>query len=112
MRSLKQAKACAGELAVTVSSRLRINIAEHDLGNVVWQAISVWLDPTCGPCAGRGFNGGYDGPVMACKQCRGSGKRRGNTGKSDDERLLIDRLAMEIQEELQRFHGRAQGKLR
>lgn len=112
LHSLKAGKAAAGEMAETVCRRERLVFAVDALPGLVWQAISVWLDPTCGHCAGRGKSGGYDGPALRCTHCRGVGRRNGNTGKSDDERLFIDALAMELAAEMGRFFGRADARLR
>lgn len=114
LRSLREAKAAAAEVGADLGHRLRVELDTGDepFAALVWQSLSVWLDPSCGHCGGRGFNGGYDGPALTCRHCKGTRNRRGNTGKTHDERLFVDRLSMEIEAEMQRFHSAADSKLR
>ena len=92
MPSLKAGKAAALEMATSRTWGL----APAVIVELSWQALSAWLDPTCAPCDGRGFTGGYDGPQILCTHCRGTGSRRLQLGRSDAERRLAGWLAVQI----------------
>jgi hypothetical protein len=89
--------------------RLDSPVPVGDMRQVTWQAVSLFLDETCYHCDGRGFNGGYDGrPQLDCKHCIRyiRGKRHGFVGKSEAERVLINDVSMQIDEERGRFVSR------
>jgi hypothetical protein len=47
-----------------------------ELDQLVSDVVDAWLDRRCHRCDGRGFTGGYEGPVMRCRACNQSGNRR------------------------------------
>jgi hypothetical protein len=68
------------------------------LMHITGRVLDVFLDPTCPPCAGRGFNGGaHRGErQMICRACHGSGHRRDDVGHTPEERHLASRMLIEL----------------
>jgi len=66
---------------------------------VMGQVLDIFLDPTCHHCDGRGFNGGsHRGePQTICRPCRGSGNRRENIGKNEQQRAFGAHLLAQMQ---------------
>jgi len=104
LKSLKAAKAETRCMADDRAHRRGYDgLGSSELDNLAWQALSVWIDPRCAPCGGRGFTGGYDGqPQMTCRRCD-AGNRRGFAGRSDAERSFVEGIVTDIEEAMQRF---------
>lgn len=109
--NLPQAKAEMIRLAFKVADRHRLDVGAEDMQAVAWQALSIWLDPACSACGGLGTTGGYSGPQQRCSQCRGTKIRRGYSGKTVDESLLIARLGDVLTEAMAAFHSATAARL-
>lgn len=75
MLSLSSAREALRNYALIRMYRKNLDIDKHH-HDIVDDALDVWLDQRCDACCGRGFNGGYGAPVLNCRPCRASGKRR------------------------------------
>jgi hypothetical protein len=89
--------------------------AEHPEGHLeqlIGRTLSVWLDPLCRPCDGRGYTGGgrheNSGPRIRCAVCGETGKRKQNLGHNDGERAF----AGEMMDEMNRMCGVFVGQLK
>lgn len=76
MGSLEPAAAAAQRFALQRVARRNLHVDPVAIERVVKAALDVWLDQRCHACAGRGFSGGYGSPIISCRACRASGKRR------------------------------------
>lgn len=101
---LSAGKAEVMRIAMSLAERHRIMLDPDQAAAVTWQALSVWLDPTCGHCDGRGFSGGFLATKQRCRHCRGTAKRIMAVGDSVEEALLITRVVSAMDECMQRFH--------
>lgn len=104
LKSREAAKAEVRRMAASRAERRGADFGDH-LRDLAWQALSVWLDPRCSPCGGRGFNGGFGVPKIMCKHCEGSTSRRDAIGKTQAEGAFIRALVGDIEEALQRFES-------
>jgi hypothetical protein len=98
LTSLASAKQWIGELAVSLASAYPVPFDITDLMHLTGRVLDVFLDPTCPPCEGRGFNGGaHRGErQMICRVCHGSGHRRDDVGHTPEERHLASRMLIEL----------------
>lgn len=110
--TLPSAKAVVREWAQVRAIKFALDITDDGLRNLSWTALSVWLDPNCPSCSGRGFSGGYDGPTLRCGHCHESGKRRGYAGNSDAQRAFVEAIICRIESEVSAFQVETQGRLR
>lgn len=75
MKTLPQARRALGAFAIQHATRTRYMRDDSDVLVVSGRALQAFLDPLCGACGGRGFNGGMGDPVLLCHDCHGSGRR-------------------------------------
>jgi hypothetical protein len=112
MGTLVAAKTVVRRWASDRAARKGWEYEQDELHKVAWQALSVFLDPSCPQCTGRTFSGGYDGPQMRCGHCHATGKRRGFVGNTDAQRDFIEALIARIESSVCDFAAATQRKLR
>lgn len=107
LKSLPYAKQRLGTWGVARAAGKGLETPERDVRQLVGRALVAWLDPLCGKCEGRGFNGGYDGPKMMCHPCGNTGRRAQNLGASESERLFaadllahMDRMTANVEAQM------------
>ena len=114
LKSLPAAKEAIGKMAVFQATRRRFMRPDADALILAGRVIDVFLDPNCSHCEGRGFTGGGrhedSGPQVICRPCGGSGKRRANIGRDDEERKFgafllseLERMTSEVEISMARF---------
>jgi hypothetical protein len=112
MASLSAAKRVVNDFALVRAERYSLPMYDDECAKLAWQALSVYLDPSCSSCSGRGFSGGYDGPTLRCTHCRETGKRRGFVGNSDSQRAFVEALIGRIENEVNGFQVETERRLR
>lgn len=101
LKSLGQVKDELGRLACMRATKERFMHPDAEVLVIVGRVLDVFLDPTCSPCGGRGFTGGgrheESGPQVICRACKGTGNRRANLGRQQDEKDFAADLLGDMQ---------------
>jgi len=84
MASLAQTRTTLGRFAMMHAVRAKFNRPAEVVMQITGMALDVWLDPLCHHCEGRGFTGGFDGPMVFCHYCHHTGSRKTRLHKSED----------------------------
>lgn len=97
LTSLGSVKQSLGELALQQANLARFDLTEGVVRILAGKCLDVFLDPTCHPCGGRGFNGGgrheMAGPQVWCKHCHKTGRRRDDDlGRTPAENRFVHHL--------------------
>lgn len=98
LKSLAKVREELGRIACLRATKERFMQPDAEVLVLVGRVLDVFLDPTCSPCSGRGFTGGgrheESGPQIICRACKGTGQRRANLGRQQDEKdFAADMLA-------------------
>lgn len=116
MRSLREAREAIGQFAYREAWRKGVSLDDDHIRILAGQVLDVFLDPLCGYCEGRGYNGGgrfeQTGPQAFCRPCRNSGQRRESLGKTDTQRLFASHLLMQMDAELSNVQRHINNALR
>jgi hypothetical protein len=107
LKTLRSTKEALGDLALTQATRVRFARADAEVLKVAGRVLDAFLDPNCPRCDGRGFSGGgrheQSGPQVLCRPCGGTGKRRGQMGRDDEERRFAGGLLSDIEQKAALF---------
>jgi hypothetical protein len=113
VKALRSYPLCRQELlsycSVDRAPKMRIDDAQVD--EIVVRVLDLFLDPTCPPCGGRGFSGGYGVPTIRCPVCRETGKRQ-YLWKNDTEEQFAGWLGSSMESMVDRALGEMRRKLR
>ena len=98
LKSLRTARDELGQYSLEQAERKGFARPMRVVFALTGRVLDVFLDPTCHHCEGRGFNGGtHRGePQVLCKPCRGSGHRRDEIGKDEQERAFAVHLLLQL----------------
>ena len=105
MGSLHQTKQTLGRFALAHATRKKFDREPDAIMAVVGAALDVWLDPTCHHCGGRGFTGGFVGPMIWCSHCHHTGSRRVRLAKTEDAHQFGRSLLNEMDRKCDRVAG-------
>lgn len=96
--TLRQAKQALFSRVLSLIAEKGQPSLENVAAALTGRILDVFLDPTCPPCEGRGFNGGHHRGErqIICRACRGSGSRRDDVGKTPSERFLAALMLAEM----------------
>jgi hypothetical protein len=101
LKSLGPVKTELGRLACLRATKESFMHPDAKVLQLVGRVLDVFLDPTCTPCGGRGFTGGgrheESGPQIICRACKGTGQRRANLGRQQDEKDFAADLLADMQ---------------
>lgn len=84
MGSLAQTKQTLGRFALAHATRQKFKRTPVVIMEITGSALDVWLDPNCHHCGGRGFTGGFAGPMVWCTHCHHTGNRRVRLAKNEE----------------------------
>jgi hypothetical protein len=116
LKSLCAVRDELGRLACVRATKVRFMHPDAEVLLLVGRVLDVFLDPICTPCSGRGFTGGgrheESGPQIICRGCRGTGHRRDNLGRQQDEKDFAADLLADMQARMEGVERMMQRYLR
>lgn len=92
LKTLDEAKQAVGTYARQVAEREAVGLPELRVNQIAGRVLAMFLDSVCPECDGRGFNGGYNAPMLLCPACD-AGKRRLGLNRPSERQFAVKLLA-------------------
>jgi len=116
LKTLRGTREVLGALARGRATRTGFDRPVDEINKLAGRVLDVFLDPLCGKCDGRGFNGAgrheQSGPQIKCGTCKATGRRKSRLGADEAETAFAHALLADIEEKASRFDQQLAKRLR